>query len=166
MQSFSQTAARLNTAHGPWFCQRGRVQNDCLSELQVYQYGWRFVLQRMRSTIDRRGYAHDAAYSYRSNRKKRRAKPFPLHKPAPPSQSNNWVTLHLMDTGQVLPWRPKRIYAGRISEGQPIMPDIDLSPIRPMQTVFQIACCDQRMGNRVFMMDLGSANGTISMAKD
>ena len=53
-----------------------------------------------------------------------------LHAPAPAVALNNdWVTLHLLDTGQVLPLSERNEFTlGRISEGQPIMPDIDLSP--------------------------------------
>src|SRR5688572_28688651 len=52
----------------------------------------------------------------------------------PPRQAvitklDTWGTLHLMDTGQMLPLSDRNEFTlGRISEGQPIMPDIDLSP--------------------------------------
>ena len=47
----------------------------------------------------------------------------------PPLTFNSWVTLHLLDTGQVLPLAERNEFTlGRISEGQPIMPDIDLAP--------------------------------------
>src|SRR5262249_7645678 len=49
--------------------------------------------------------------------------------PRPVGGFSNWVTLHLMDTGQVLPLNERNEFTlGRVSEGQPIMPDIDLSP--------------------------------------
>ena len=54
---------------------------------------------------------------------------FSSAKAAPPITLNTWVTLHLMDTGQMLPLSDRDEFTlGRISEGQPIMPDLDLSP--------------------------------------
>ncbi len=55
----------------------------------------------------------------------------PAEAPPVPSQglADNWLTLHLLDTGQMLPLAERNEFTlGRISEGQPIMPDIDLSP--------------------------------------
>ena len=43
--------------------------------------------------------------------------------------SDSWASLHLLDTGQMLPLSARNEFTmGRVSEGQPIMPDIDLSP--------------------------------------
>jgi hypothetical protein len=47
--------------------------------------------------------------------------------PAPPV--NSWISLHLMDSGKILPLASRSEFTlGRLSEGQPIMPDIDLTP--------------------------------------
>ena len=88
-------------------------------------------------------------------------------KPAPPVTLNTWVTLHLMDTGQVLPLSDRNEFTlGRISEGQPIMPDIDLSPYQAYANgVSRLHAVIKRMGDRIFMMDLGSANGTYINGK-
>ena len=75
---------------------------------------------------------------------------------------SNWVTLHLLDTGQVLPLAERNEFTlGRISEGQPIMPDIDLSPYQAYaRGVSRLHAVLKREASRVFLMDLGSSNGT------
>ena len=88
--------------------------------------------------------------------------------PPPPSLVlKNWVTLHLLDTGQVLPLAERNEFTiGRISEGQPIMPDIDLSPYQAYASgVSRLHAVIKREGNHVFLMDLDSANGTYVNGK-
>ncbi len=81
--------------------------------------------------------------------------------------SNNWVTLHLLDTGQVLPLSERNEFTlGRISEGQPIMPDIDLSPYQAYASgVSRLHAVIKRDASRVLLMDLGSSNGTYINGK-
>ena len=52
-------------------------------------------------------------------------------RPEPPSSpTNSWISLHLMDSGKILPLATRNEFTlGRLSEGQPIMPDIDLTPL-------------------------------------
>jgi hypothetical protein len=90
-----------------------------------------------------------------------------LHSPAPAVTVNNWVTLHLLDTGQVLPLSERSEFTlGRISEGQPIMPDIDLSPYQAYANgVSRLHAVIKREGNQVLLMDLGSSNGTYVNGK-
>lgn len=78
-----------------------------------------------------------------------------------------WASLHLMDTGQVLPLSARNEFTmGRISEGQPIMPDIDLSPYQAYAAgVSRLHAVIKRMGSRIIFMDLGSANGTYINGK-
>ena len=87
--------------------------------------------------------------------------------PAPPAALNNWVTLHLLDTGQVLPLAERNEFTlGRISEGQPIMPDIDLSPYQAYaRGVSRLHAVLKREASHVFLMDLGSSNGTFVNGK-
>ncbi len=89
--------------------------------------------------------------------------------PPPPTQTtlNNWVTLHLLDTGQVLPLAERNEFTlGRISEGQPIMPDIDLSPYQAYaRGVSRLHAVLKREASHVFLMDLGSSNGTFVNGK-
>lgn len=74
-----------------------------------------------------------------------------------------WANLQLLDTGQVLPLSSRNEFTlGRISEGQPIMPDIDLSPYQAYAAgVSRLHAVIKRNGSSVRFMDLGSANGTF-----
>jgi hypothetical protein len=73
-----------------------------------------------------------------------------------------WGSLHLVDTGQVLPLSIKNEFTlGRVSEGQPIMPDIDFSPYQAYASgVSRLHSVLKRTEGRVIYMDLGSANGS------
>ena len=79
----------------------------------------------------------------------------------------SWVTLHLMDTGQVLPLAERNEFTiGRISDGQPIMPDIDLSPYQAYASgVSRLHAVIKREADHIFLMDLASANGTFINGK-
>lgn len=74
-----------------------------------------------------------------------------------------WANLHLLDTGQVLPLSSRNEFTmGRISEGQPIMPDIDLSPYQAYAAgVSRLHAVIKRVSGAIVFMDLGSANGTF-----
>ncbi len=81
--------------------------------------------------------------------------------------SDAWGSLHLLDTGQVLPLSSRNEFTmGRISEGQPIMPDIDLSPYQAYAAgVSRLHGVIKRLGNNIVIVDLGSANGTYVNGK-
>ena len=78
-----------------------------------------------------------------------------------------WGSIHLLDTGQVLPLSSRNEFTlGRISDGQPIMPDIDLSPYQAYAGgVSRLHAIIKRDGNRILFMDLGSANGSYINGK-
>lgn len=84
----------------------------------------------------------------------------------PPLESH-WVMLHLLDTGQMLPLAERNEFTmGRTSEGQPIMPDIDLSPYQAYANgVSRLHAVIRRGTHAVVLMDLGSANGTFVNGK-
>ena len=93
-------------------------------------------------------------------------------KPGPSSTPSTisldtWGTLHLLDTGQMLPLSDRTEFTvGRVSEGQPIMPDIDLSPYQAYAGgVSRLHAVLKREGNRILLMDLGSSNGTYINGK-
>ena len=81
--------------------------------------------------------------------------------------SDAWGSLHLLDTGQVLPLSTRNEFTmGRISEGQPIMPDIDLSPYQAYAAgVSRLHGVIKRDSSRIVFMDLGSANGSYINGK-
>jgi len=93
----------------------------------------------------------------------------PDEAPPVPSQglADNWLTLHLLDTGQMLPLAERNEFTlGRISEGQPIMPDIDLSPYQAYANgVSRLHAVIKRGMDSIVLMDLGSANGTFLNGK-
>lgn len=79
----------------------------------------------------------------------------------------SWGSIHLLDTGQVLPLTSRNEFTlGRISDGQPIMPDIDLSPYQAYAGgVSRLHAIIKRDGDRILFMDLGSANGSYINGK-
>lgn len=91
----------------------------------------------------------------------------PNFQPVPPLSINVWVSLHLLESGQILPLSDRNEFTlGRISEGQPIMPDIDLSPYQAYANgVSRLHAVLKRSAGRVSIMDLGSANGTYLNGK-
>lgn len=80
----------------------------------------------------------------------------------PSSPANSWISLHLMDSGKILPLASRTEFTmGRLSEGQPIMPDIDLTPYQAYASgVSRLHAVVKREDNRTVVMDLGSSNGT------
>ncbi len=80
----------------------------------------------------------------------------------PAVPANSWLSLHLMDSGKILPLASRNEFTlGRLSEGQPIMPDIDLTPYQAYASgVSRLHAVVKRDVNRVMVMDLGSSNGT------
>jgi len=79
-----------------------------------------------------------------------------------PTPANSWISLHLMDSGKILPLASRNEFTlGRLSEGQPIMPDIDLTPYQAYASgVSRLHAVVKRDSERVVIMDLGSSNGT------
>jgi hypothetical protein len=78
-----------------------------------------------------------------------------------------WASLHLIDSGQILPLGDRTEFTlGRVSDAQPIMPDIDLTPYQAYASgVSRLHAVLKREGKRVFVMDLGSSNGTYLNGK-
>jgi len=88
---------------------------------------------------------------------KKAPRPDPISTP-----TNSWISLHLMDSGKILPLASRNEFTlGRLSEGQPIMPDIDLTPYQAYASgVSRLHAVVKRDADRVLVMDLGSSNGT------
>jgi pSer/pThr/pTyr-binding forkhead associated (FHA) protein len=71
------------------------------------------------------------------------------------------LTLNLINTGEVLNLGSRSEYTlGRVSEGQPIIPDIDLSPYKAYDAGVSRMHISIKIKNQVTVTDLGSANGT------
>ncbi len=72
------------------------------------------------------------------------------------------VFLHMVDNGQILELSGRSEFTlGRVSEGQPILPDIDLSPYEAYaQGVSRLHSAIKINQQRVTVTDLGSSNGT------
>ena len=80
---------------------------------------------------------------------------------------NTWASLHLIEIGQILPLADRSEFTlGRVTDAQAIMPDIDLTPYKAYtQGVSRLHTVILREGNQVYIMDLGSANGTYLNGK-
>ena len=80
---------------------------------------------------------------------------------------DTWASLHLLESGQILPLGDRTEFTlGRVSEAQPIMPDIDLTPYQAYASgVSRLHAVLKREGKRVFVMDLGSSNGSYLNGK-
>ncbi len=73
------------------------------------------------------------------------------------------LSLQILDSGQMLPLTERDEFTlGRVSEGQPIMPDIDLSAFNGYQLgVSRLhAVLKKHRNNEITIVDLGSSNGT------
>ncbi len=80
----------------------------------------------------------------------------------PPSISEAAFSLYVMDIGQILPLVGREEFTvGRAAEGQPILPDIDLTPFRAYENgVSRLHISLKITSKDVAAMDLGSVNGT------
>jgi pSer/pThr/pTyr-binding forkhead associated (FHA) protein len=78
---------------------------------------------------------------------------------APPSAR---LSLHLVESGQILPLAERSEFSlGRVAEGQPIMPDIDLTPFKAYENgVSRLHAILKLVNDQVTILDLGSSNGT------
>ena len=74
---------------------------------------------------------------------------------------DTWVSLHMVESGQIIPLTERNEFTlGRVTEGQPIMPDVDLTPFNAYANgVSRLHAVLKRVKN-IVIMDLGSSNGT------
>jgi pSer/pThr/pTyr-binding forkhead associated (FHA) protein len=86
-----------------------------------------------------------------------------FEKPPPPTPTvDAIVSLHVVRTGQILPLVGRNEFTvGRVSEGQSILPDIDLTPYEAYnQGVSRLHSIIRIDGSEITITDLGSSNGT------
>jgi len=80
----------------------------------------------------------------------------------PEAASNSKISLSILETGEVVPlvYREETTL-GRVSDGQPIIPDLDLSPFSAYEAgVSRLHASIRQQEGQVIIVDLGSANGT------
>lgn len=82
--------------------------------------------------------------------------------PPPPQSLQSWISLHIIESGQILPLADRTEFTlGRSAEGQPIVPDVDLSPYNAYANgVSRLHAAIKLVKNQVAVVDLGSSNGT------
>jgi pSer/pThr/pTyr-binding forkhead associated (FHA) protein len=68
----------------------------------------------------------------------------------------------MIESGQILPLADRTEFTlGRSAEGQPIIPDVDLSPYNAYTNgVSRLHAAIKLVKNQVVVVDLGSSNGT------
>ncbi len=79
-----------------------------------------------------------------------------------PKRNGVWLSLHFLETGNVMEFSEQTEFTlGRISENQPIEPDIDLSTYNAIDHgVSRIHAVVKSSHGKIIVMDLGSSNGT------
>ncbi|MDH5508497.1 MAG: FHA domain-containing protein [Anaerolineae bacterium] len=83
-------------------------------------------------------------------------------KPPPSVAVDADASLHIVRTGQILPLIGREEYTiGRVSEGQSILPDIDLTPYEAFTLgVSRLHATLKITNDALSIIDLGSSNGT------
>ena len=87
----------------------------------------------------------------------------PAPKPAAPIPvSGAQVNLHIIRTGQIIPLEGRGEFTiGRVSDGQSILPDVDLAPFDGYsQGVSRLHATVKLREGQIYVEDLGSSNGT------
>jgi hypothetical protein len=82
--------------------------------------------------------------------------------PSPPTHLQSWISLNMVESGQILPLADRTEFTlGRSAEGQPIVPDVDLSPHNAYANgVSRLHAVLKLIQDQIVIMDLGSSNGT------
>jgi hypothetical protein len=72
------------------------------------------------------------------------------------------ISIQLVESGQILPLADRNEFSlGRVAEGQPITPDIDLTPYKAYENgVSRLHALLKLTKDQVSILDLGSSNGT------
>jgi hypothetical protein len=83
-------------------------------------------------------------------------------RPTPAAPLQSWISLHMIESGQILPLAERTEFTlGRSAEGQPIVPDVDLSSYNAYANgVSRLHAAIKLVNNRIVVVDLGSSNGT------
>jgi hypothetical protein len=86
----------------------------------------------------------------------------PLYVNKVPGQGDTWISLHLLDSGHILSFSERSEFTlGRLSENQPIEPDVDLAPYKAYDNgVSRLHAVIKNRESDIILIDLGSSNGT------
>ncbi len=78
------------------------------------------------------------------------------------AEGETLISLNMLDSGEILSLSGRMEYTlGRVSEGQPILPDVDLTAFEAYaQGVSRLHASIKIINESVVIMDLGSSNGT------
>jgi len=81
---------------------------------------------------------------------------------SPPGHLQSWISLNMIESGQILPLADRTEFTlGRSAEGQPIVPDVDLSPYNAYANgVSRLHAVLKSIQKQIVIIDLGSSNGT------
>ena len=84
------------------------------------------------------------------------------YRPPPAAPLQAWISLNIIDSGQILPLADRTEFTlGRSAEGQPIVPDVDLTAFNAYANgVSRLHAAIKLINNRIIVVDLGSSNGT------
>jgi hypothetical protein len=79
-----------------------------------------------------------------------------------PEKGGAWISLHLLESGQILPFSEQKEFTmGRLSDNQPIEPDVDLSPYKAFDNgVSRLHAVIRHNEGNIVLVDLGSSNGS------
>jgi len=82
--------------------------------------------------------------------------------PTPKLSLSTWASLHLIGSGQIISLADREEFTlGRASDGQPITPDVDLTPYDAYSNgVSRLHCVIKKKAMQSYIKDLGSSNGT------
>ena len=82
--------------------------------------------------------------------------------PPLPAHLQSWISLNMIESGQILPLADRTEFTlGRSEEGQPIVPDVDLSPYNAYANgVSRLHAVLKLIQEQFVIVDLGSSNGT------
>lgn len=82
--------------------------------------------------------------------------------PTPVMPGKAGTSLNIMSSGDILSLKdPSEVTLGRVNEGQPIIPDIDLAPYKAFESgVSRMHATIQLKDKQMMVIDLESANGT------
>jgi len=83
-------------------------------------------------------------------------------RPPPAVHLQSWISLNMIESGQILPLADRTEFTlGRSAEGQPIIPDVDLTPHNAYANgVSRLHAVLKLIQDHIVIMDLGSSNGT------